>query len=164
MLPATAFWDSRLRDLIVSSSLCPQPLTHAADDLSMKVVTDTELIDSIELFGDWRALRERIATDDDIFIRGLLDPALVRAVGRHGLASLQHAGWIAPSVDPVTATPTRPPRAVRMRDAFGDRGYMRIFTGAGFNAIPFTTPMADLMGQILGPAGFSILHLTARPT
>jgi hypothetical protein len=120
----------------------------------MRTITDTELVDSRELLGDSRALRDRIATDGYVFMRGLLDPDMVRAVGRQGLTSLQQAGWTQPSADPVTAAPARPVRAVKMRDAFGDRGYMRIFTDPGFNAIPFTTPMADLMAQILGPAGF----------
>src|SRR6202023_4224392 len=30
----------------------------------------------------------------------------------------------------------------------------RILADPGFNRIPFTSPLADLMGQILGPNGF----------
>lgn len=89
-----------------------------------------------------------------MFLRGLLDPDMVRAVGRDGLRHLQQAGWTAPGADPLRARPLRPVRAVRMRDAFGDPGYRRILTDATFNAIPFTTPLADLMAQILGPQGF----------
>ena len=120
----------------------------------MKTTTDTELVDSRELLGDWQSLRERIATDGYVFMRGLLDPAAVRAVGRDGLAYLQAAGWTESGGDPVSAPPQRPIRAIKMRDAFGDRGYMRIFTDAGFNCLPFTSAMADLMAQILGPEGF----------
>jgi hypothetical protein len=41
-----------------------------------------------------------------------------------------------------------------MRDAFGDPGYRRVLADAGFSKLPFVSPLADLMGQILGPAGF----------
>ena len=129
-------------------------MTLAVDDSGMRTRTGTELVDSSDLLGDWRSLRERIATDGYVFMRGLLDPDVVRRVGSDGLASLQAAGWTEPSEDPVTARPRLPIRAIKMRDAFGDRGYMRIFSDPGFNSLPFTTPMADLMAQILGPDGF----------
>ena len=114
----------------------------------------TELADSRALFGDWQALRDRIATDGYVFMRGLLDPATVRTVGHTGLAHLQAAGWTQPGPDPVTAGPRLPVHAVAMRNAFGDAGYQRILADPGFNMIPFVSPLADLMNQILGPAGF----------
>jgi hypothetical protein len=114
----------------------------------------TELIDSRALLGDWQALRDRIATDGYVFMRGLLDPAMVGTVGRTGLTHLQAAGWTQPGPDPVTAPPRLPVHAVAMRNAFGDRGYQRILADPGFAMIPFVSPLADLMGQILGPAGF----------
>jgi hypothetical protein len=116
--------------------------------------TSNELKDSKGLLGDWQALRDRIAADGYVFLRGLLDPAMVRAVWRAGLGHLQGAGWTQPGGDPVAATPRMPVRAVKMRDAFGDAGYRRILADPGFNMIPFTSPLADLMGQILGPTGF----------
>ena len=116
--------------------------------------TTTELRDSRHLFGDWAALRERIAVEGYVFMRGLLDPEMVRAVGRAGLGSLQAAGWTASGTDPVYAPPEGPPRAVKMRDAFGQPGYREIVANPGFAQIPFVSPMADLMHQILGPAGF----------
>jgi hypothetical protein len=76
-------------------------------------------------------------------MRGLLDPDSVRAVGQAGLGYLHSAGWT-----------SGPVRAVKMRDAFGDPGYRRILADPGFNRIPFVSPLADLMAQILGPAGF----------
>ena len=57
---------------------------------------------------------------------------------------------MAPGGSPALAKPLRPIRAVRMRDAFGDPGYRRIIADPGFNAIPFTSPLADLMARILG--------------
>src|SRR5579885_1202777 len=114
----------------------------------------TELHDSRALFGDWRALRELIATDGYVFMRGLLDADLVRSVGHAGLRSLQQAGWTPPGPDPVTAPPRPPVPAARMRDAFGDPGYRSILTNPDFARIPFTAPLAGLMAQILGPAGF----------
>ncbi len=113
-----------------------------------------ELSDSSSLFGDGPALRARIAEDGYVFLPGLLDRDQMAAVGRRGLGHLQAAGWTEPGPDPVTAQPRTPVRAVRMRDAFADRGYRRIVADPGFNAVPFTSPLAELMGQILGPAGF----------
>ena len=120
----------------------------------MKSMTSTEFVDSSGLFGDWRALRERIASDGYVFMRGLLDPAMIEAVGRAGLTHLQGAGWTAPAQDPVVAEPRTPVRAIKMRDAFGDPGYARILADAAFNRVPFVSPLADLMAQILGPMGF----------
>jgi len=114
----------------------------------------SELRDSKELFGDGEALRARIATDGYVFLRTLLDPDTVRAVGRAGLGHLQAAGWTEADGDPVHAPPRSPARAVRMRDAFSDGGYRRILADPGFNAIPFVSRLADLMVQILGPMGF----------
>jgi hypothetical protein len=105
------------------------------------------------LLGDFQALRDRIAEDGYVFVRGLLDADMVRAVGRTGLGFLQAAGWTEAGPDPVTAGPQTPVRAVRMLDALGDPGYRRILTDPGFNMIPFVSPMAELMAQILGPAG-----------
>jgi hypothetical protein len=113
-----------------------------------------ELRDSRSLLGDWEALRTRIAGEGYVFMRGLLDRDVVRATGRRCLGYLQSAGWTESGYDPVTAPPRQPVRAVAMRDAFGDPGYGRILADPGFNAIPFTSRMADLMAQILGPAGF----------
>ena len=113
-----------------------------------------ELTDSKELVGDWQALRDRIATDGYVFVRGLLDPQTIRSVGRTGLSHLQEAGWTEDGCDPVTAPSQMPVRAVAMRHAFGDQGYRRILADPGFNRIPFVSPLVDLMAQILGPAGF----------
>ena len=113
-----------------------------------------ELTDSAALSGDWQALRNRIASDGYVFMRGLLDPVTVRAVGRTGLAHLQAAGWTETGEDPVTARPCVPVRAVAMRDAFRDLGYRRLLADPGLNQIPFVSPLADLMGDLLGPAGF----------
>ena len=125
-----------------------------ADTAPMEVMAPpTELLDSRRLFGDAEALRARIAEDGYVFMRGLLDPAMVRAVGRSGLGHLQQAGWTEPRDDPVIALPRKPVRAVRMVDALGDPGYRRILADRGFNRIPFEAPLADLMRQILGPTG-----------
>jgi hypothetical protein len=116
--------------------------------------TSTELRDSGDLWGDWRALRARIASDGYVFIRGLLDAGEVRSIGRNGLGVLQSTGWTEPGGDPVGAPPLLPVRAIRMLDAFGDPGYRRILGDPGFNRLPFVSPLADLMAQLLGPAGF----------
>lgn len=120
----------------------------------MTRVAGGDLADSRGLFGDWAALRARIAADGYVFMRGLLDATTVRSVGRVGMTHLQDAGWTQPGYDPIIAPPKLPIRAVKMRDAFGDPGYRRILADPGFNQIPFTSPVADLMAQLLGPAGF----------
>ena len=55
-----------------------------------------ELVDSAPLLGDWAALRRRIHDDGYVFVRGVLDPELVRRVGRECLSRLQRAGWSEP--------------------------------------------------------------------
>jgi len=130
-------------------------MMQVADARGVNVVTmSSELRDSTNLFGDWQALRARVASDGYVFMRGLLDPDMVRAVGRAGLGHLHRAGWPDQESDPVDALPRLPVRAVRMRDAFADPGYRQILADPGFNKIAFLSPLADLMAQILGPAGF----------
>ena len=119
----------------------------------MRSRADTELVDSSPLAGDWQALRQRIADDGYVFFRGLLDRARVESIGRSGLTALQEEGWLAAEGDPVNAAPRPPVRAVRMRDAFTDRGYQRVLFDPDFNRIPFDSRLAEVMGQILGPAG-----------
>jgi Phytanoyl-CoA dioxygenase (PhyH) len=114
----------------------------------------TELENSRGLFGDSAALRALIAAEGYVFMRGLLDPSAISVIGRRGLGYLQEDGWTEPGPDPQTARPRTPVRAVKMRDAFGDGGYRRILADPGFNSIPFVSPLADLMHQILGPTGF----------
>jgi len=115
---------------------------------------DRELLDSSHLLGDGPALRRQIAADGYVFMRRLLPPERVRAVGTAGMRCLQSAGWVESGFDPDSASPRLPIRAVRMRDALGDPGYQRILAAPGFNSIPFVSPLADLMAQILGPMGF----------
>jgi hypothetical protein len=112
-----------------------------------------ELADSAALVGDGEALRERIAADGYVFVRGLLDPVQIRDLGRTGLGHLQSAGWTEPDGDPVTAPPRWPVRAVAMRNAFADPGYRRLLAEPGLNRIPFDSPLADLMDHLLGSAG-----------
>jgi hypothetical protein len=114
---------------------------------------DAELVDSSPLVDDCQALRQRIAEDGYVFFRGLLDRARIESIGNSGLTALQEEGWLVAGVDPVTAAPQPPVRAVRMRDAFTDRGYQRVLFDPDFNRIPFDSPLTDVMGQILGPAG-----------
>jgi hypothetical protein len=120
----------------------------------MTIDQATELRDSRALFGDWQALRARIAEEGYVFLRGLIDPAVITAVGRTCLAHLQTAGWTEPGADPVVARPRPPVRAIRMRDAFGDPGYNQVYADPGFNSVPSATTLGNLMAQILGPAGF----------
>ena len=87
-------------------------------------------------------------------MRGLLYPDWVEDVGRHALSALQDAGWTESGVNPVCAPPRLPVRAVAMRGAFTDPGTARSCSIPGFNAIPYDSPLAWLMRQIMGPEGF----------
>jgi hypothetical protein len=116
--------------------------------------TSTEFRDARALVGDWQALRNLIATEGYVFLRGLLDPAMVRHIGHSSLTALQQAGWTQPGPDPITAPPQLPVRAVRMRDAFGDAGYRQVLANPALAMVPFVPPLADVMAQIMGPAGF----------
>jgi hypothetical protein len=116
--------------------------------------TASEFRDSRDLVGDGAGLRARMAADGYLFFRQMLDPALVDGVGHQARRQLQAAGWTEDGPDPTEARPLTPVRAVRMRDAFGDRGYQRILMDPAFNKIPFVGPLPDLMGQLLGPTGF----------
>jgi hypothetical protein len=114
----------------------------------------TELRDSRDLVGDPAGLRTRLAADGYIFVRQLLDPDLVASIGWSALHHLQESGWTEAGPDPVSARPKAPVKAIRMLHAFADAGYRRILADAEFNKVPFVGALPDLMGQILGPAGF----------
>jgi Phytanoyl-CoA dioxygenase (PhyH) len=104
--------------------------------------------------GDPAGLRARLAAEGYIFVRQLLDPGLVASIGRSALGHLQEAGWTEAGSDPVSARPLAPVKAIRMLHAFADTGYRRILGDTEFNKLPFVGPLPDLMGQLLGPAGF----------
>jgi hypothetical protein len=118
----------------------------------MTTTTTRELRDSTTLLGDHVALRERIAADGYVFFPQLIDRRMIDAVAATARACLQRAGWTQHSGD--QARPSLPVRAVRMRDAFSDAGYRAILADPGFNAVPYASPLAAVMAQILGPAGF----------
>jgi hypothetical protein len=100
-----------------------------------------ELVDSRPLLGDWAALRQRIADDGYVFVRGLLEPEIVRGIGTQCLTTLERGGWRAEG----------PARATSVRDSFRDRTYRQVLRDHGFNAIP-TAPQFDrLMREIMGP-------------
>ncbi len=105
-------------------------------------VTSSELRDSSHLADDWQALRRLIATDGYVFLRGLLDPTMVQAVGRDGLGHLQRAGWLSrepiPS-PPNLAYPSGPSRCVTPSAMPGTAA---ILADPGFNRIPFAAPLA----------------------
>jgi hypothetical protein len=141
--------------LTLSSSPSHDSLMPAVDTAGMGLLTrTTEFRDSRDIVDDHAALRARLAVDGYLFVRQLLDPAAVSALGRKALGHLQEAGWTEDGPDPRVVAPQRPVRAVRMRDAFRDQGYQRILMDPDFNKIPFVGPLAALMRQLLGPAGF----------
>jgi len=129
-------------------------ITDVGDAEGMNQATpSTEFRDSRNRFGDSQALRERVATDGYVFMRALLDPMMVRSVGRTGLAHLQTAGG--PSRKPIRSRRDRDFRSEPRRFApSGNRDTVRSSPTLASNMIPFVSPLADLMTQILGPEGF----------
>ncbi len=100
-----------------------------------------ELIDSRALLGDWAALRRRIADDGYVFVRGLLEPDVVRRIGAQCFSTLERGGWRAEG----------PPRATSVRESFADRTYRQVLRDRGFNAIPTAPQFVRLMQEIMGP-------------
>ena len=69
---------------------------------------DHEMTDSSHLVGDGPALRARIGAYGYVFLRQLLPPDVVRAVGSAGLRSLQRAGWTASGLTRLWRHPSCP--------------------------------------------------------
>ncbi len=114
----------------------------------------SRLTDSTSVLDDGAALRERIWRDGYVFVRGLLHPEQVGALGRRGLGALQEAGWTEPAGDPVTAPPRLPVRAVAARDALSDPAMRRIVLDPGLHALAFSPALSGLMHRIMGPGAF----------
>ena len=116
--------------------------------------TVAELQDSSCIVGDWACCESALPRTDTYSCADSSTPRRCeRSVGPGWPISKMQDGW---SPGPIPFSPPRSDRYAwfRMRDAFGQPGYRDIIADPGFNRIPFTAPLADLMTQILGPEGF----------
>lgn len=107
-----------------------------------------ELTDSSRLLGDPRALRERLAEDGYVFVRGLLPVDAVQTVRGGVAAALDDAGWLASGSTPEAPVPTG--AAVRE----GGPGYFDAYVGIqrlqSFHELAHHRAVRAVMDDILG--------------
>jgi hypothetical protein len=107
-----------------------------------------ELTDSTALLGDSRALRERLAADGYVFLRGLLPADPVHTVRAGVGAALDGAGWLAPGSTPDAPLPTD--AAVRE----GRPGYFDAYVGIqrlqAFHELAHHPAVVSVMDDIIG--------------
>lgn len=103
-----------------------------------------ELTDSAALLGDGPALRARLAEDGYLFLRGVIDPAAVRAGRAEVLARLEAVGEIAPGSDGLfTGTSRR-------RELAPDLGafWQSVSEGPAFRAVSHGPAVSGLMASV----------------
>lgn len=108
-----------------------------------------ELVDSHAYRRDGRALRERLASDGYVFVRGLLPATNVRAAYAGVTAQLRGGGWIDGHDRPVP-----PPDAVNFREALGNPAFRRAVVSPDFNRLPYLGPLRALVAELLGHSSF----------
>lgn len=108
-----------------------------------------ELVDSRAYRSDGRALRERLARDGYVFVRGLLPAADVRAAYAGVTAELRRGGWMDGDDRPVP-----PPGAVNFRAALANPDFRRAVFNADFNRLAYLGPLRALIAEILGHSSF----------
>ncbi len=108
-----------------------------------------ELVDSRAYRSDGRALRERLASDGYVFVRGLLPAADVRAAYAGVTAELRRGGWIDGHDLPLPS-----PGAVNFREALANPDFRRALVNADFNRLTYLGPLRALVAEILGPSSF----------
>jgi hypothetical protein len=109
-----------------------------------------DLTDSSALRADPRQLRDRLAADGYLFLRGLLPAADVRAAHDDVLTALRGGGWT-----DASGRPSDPQRTVNVREALSDPAFRAAITTRGLNRLPYLAPLRQLVRSILGPAAFS---------
>ena len=104
-----------------------------------------ELTDSAAFLADPAALRARLAEDGYLFLRGVLDPAAVRAGRAEVLARLEAVGEIVPGTDVFSGTSRR-------RDLHPDLGafWQSVSEGPAFRAVSHGAAVAGIMQSVAG--------------
>jgi hypothetical protein len=105
-----------------------------------------ELVESNDLVGDWKALRDRLRRDGYIFVRGLIDPRLVDQAHRQALAALVAAGWC-----DATSRPTGPVHP----HEWTEPGYRGFALAEAVNRLVYEPGPQRLMGDLLGAGAFA---------
>jgi Phytanoyl-CoA dioxygenase (PhyH) len=109
-----------------------------------------ELVDSSAFRADPDRLRDRLAADGYLFLRGLLPAADVHAAQAGVTAELTRGGWI-----DSAGHPAGPRRALEIREALADPVFRAAFISRGLNRLPYLAPLRPLVRSILGPGAFS---------
>ena len=105
-----------------------------------------ELVDSATLMANPAALRERLAADGYLFLRGVVDPGAVRAARAEVLGRLEAIGEIVPGSDGIfTGTSRR-------RELEPDLGafWRSVSEGKQFRAVSHGPAVAGLMTAVAG--------------
>ena len=104
------------------------------------------LKESQQLLGDDAALRERLAEDGYLFLRGVIDPDAIRAARGEVLRRLEEVGEIAPGSDGIfTGTSRR-------REVAPDLGafWQSVSEGSKFRAVSHGPQVTALMRSVAG--------------
>jgi len=109
-----------------------------------------ELTDSAHLRADPGRLRDRLAADGYLFLRGLLPTADVRAAHNDVLGALQAGGWT-----DACGRPANPDHTVNVRQALADPAFRAALITRGLNRLPYLSPLRQLVRLILGSGAFS---------
>jgi hypothetical protein len=105
-----------------------------------------ELVESNDVAGDWKALRDRLRRDGYIFVRGLIDPSRVDQARDEALAALVAAGWCDRSSRPTG--PLHP-------HEWTEPGYRGFALSEAVNRLVYEPGPQRLMGDLLGAGAFA---------
>ena len=105
-----------------------------------------ELTDSAGLLGDAAAMRERLAKDGYLFLRGVIDAAAVRAARAEVVQRLEAVGEIVPGSDGIFSGTSR------RRDLEPDLGafWKSVSNGKKFRAVSHGEAVARVMAMVAG--------------
>ncbi|HEY8667176.1 MAG TPA: phytanoyl-CoA dioxygenase family protein [Tepidisphaeraceae bacterium] len=102
------------------------------------------LRESTDLLGDGPALRQRIAEDGYLLLRGALRREEVLDARREMCQRVAKAGWLQPGTDPMEAIPAKDAKLGFSPDLAKDN--------APLKKVLYSGPMMDLFGDLLGGA------------
>ena len=104
-----------------------------------------ELTVSNDICGDWQALRARLRVDGYIFVRGLLDPALVGLARQQAMDAPTRSGWMTPDGRPLPPVRTA---------AATDAGFRGMAIAEALNRLPYERGPQQFMGLLAGDGAF----------
>jgi hypothetical protein len=121
-----------------------------------------ELRESTADAHDVVALRSRVRSEGYVFLRGLIDRALVERSAAVAYGSFQSAGWLEPGGPPEQAAIGLPVRTSEPAQAWTDPGYRRWAASPAFNRLPYEESFRALMLTLMGNRAFVYPTKVAR--